>query len=532
MVRVLRLPPGSMNPERPLPPASTLNRLMPGKAEDSKAVIATGIAAFFLVLVGTLVEWRSLLNNDVGWLLHVAERVLVGETLYRDIIEINPPLIVWLNVPVIWVAQAVHLPKVIVVRAAVLLVMLGCAALAAMLAGHTRTLSPRWTFLLALLVLVTFPFSYFGEREHLILGFTLPWFVIAVCRMEGCVPPAWARVVSGVLLGIALSLKPHYALAWLLPLGYLAWVRRSTDVLRMPEQLTAFATITGYAALVVVVTPEYLDLIRRLGGAYLDWLPESLPTMLLGTPGGLTATGILIVYFLARSRGSATDVLALGSAGFLVGVLLQRRGNDYHYYPAVASGLVLLGFTLRGAPRARRLAGVAFGILAGSLFVIACIKALGPESQEVLDYREFRRAVGPMDSTTSVLSLAPRGGLPFQLVNHEEVQWALRYPFPIVPAMIYARQLDRPTAPVYHPPANRSPLEQWFVTTVLDDAERARPSILLIHIPSEALEGRDLRVDFAAYFSVEPRFRALLAQYRYAGQAAGFRIYRRIARRG
>jgi hypothetical protein len=503
---------------------------MPGPSEDHDRTltIATGLAAFLLILLGTLVEWRSLLNNDVGWLLHVAERVLAGDVLYRDVIEINPPLIVWLNLPLAWLTLQTHLPKVAVVRIAVLLVMLGSVTLVTLLVRFSRLLPRHRTVLLAVLVLVTFPFAYFGQREHLILALMLPWFLVAMCSMAGEKLPSWARTVTGLLLGIAISLKPHYILAWLLPLGYVAWVRRSTAVLRSSEQLAAAATIAGYAVSVLLVTPEYLELVRRMGAAYLQWLPETVRTMLLGNPGGIAAMGILLVYILARRGRPATDVLALGLVGFLIGVLLQKRGSDYHYYPAVGLGLILLGLTASQGPRARRLAGVGFGILAGTLLFIAGSQAFGSEAGEMGDYRELRRALSPVDTTTSLLSLSPRGGLPFELVNHAGAKWALRFPFPIVPALIYSRQLDAGAPIVYHPPAERPPLEQWFVNTVLDDAERLRPSIILIHIPSTSVDGRDLRMDFAAYFSVEPRFRELLTHYRYTGQAEGFRIYRRL----
>ena len=496
------------------------------------ATLATVLAALVLILVGTRIEWRSLLSNDVGWLLYVAQQMLRGDILYRDIIEINPPLIVWLNLPIAWLAQITQLPKLVLLRLAVLCIMLASAALAGMLARHSRTLSTPRTLLLAVLVLITFPFSYFGQREHLIMAFMLPWFLVAMSRMEGGELPRWAPLLSGVFLGLALCLKPHYLLAWLLPLGLVAQTRRSLSIVWKPEQIAAAVTMAGYAGSIPLFAPEYLPLVRRLGGAYLQWLPVTAHTMLLGNPGGVAVIGILLVYAVARTGRSPLDVMALAVVGFLIGVLLQKRGNDYHYYPAVGSGLLLLGFSLGGPARTRRVAGVGFGVLAGTLFLIACSLAFGPEAEEVRGYREFRQAAGPVDATTSVLSLAPRGGLPFELVNHAGAKWALRFPFPIVPAMVYARELDRPAPVVYHTLAERTPLEQWFVSVVLDDAERIQPSLLLIHIPSTLPGSRDLRLDYVAYFSADPRFRALLTQYCYRGQAAGFWIYRRVANHG
>ena len=40
---------------------------------------------------------RSPLKDDVAWLLYVARRWLAGRELYIDVVEINPPLIVWIS---------------------------------------------------------------------------------------------------------------------------------------------------------------------------------------------------------------------------------------------------------------------------------------------------------------------------------------------------------------------------------------------------------------------------------------------------
>src|ERR1700694_6056243 len=46
------------------------------------------------------------LNTDVSWLLTIGERVLDGQRLYVDIVEINPPMAVFAYLPGIAVARA------------------------------------------------------------------------------------------------------------------------------------------------------------------------------------------------------------------------------------------------------------------------------------------------------------------------------------------------------------------------------------------------------------------------------------------
>ena len=47
------------------------------------------------------------LNTDVSWLLTVGERVLDGERLYVDIVEINPPMAVLAYLPGLALAHGV-----------------------------------------------------------------------------------------------------------------------------------------------------------------------------------------------------------------------------------------------------------------------------------------------------------------------------------------------------------------------------------------------------------------------------------------
>ena len=58
------------------------------------------LLAAVIVLLGTVPQLLARPIPDVSWLLYVAERILDGARPYVDVVEVNPPLIVWLNVAV------------------------------------------------------------------------------------------------------------------------------------------------------------------------------------------------------------------------------------------------------------------------------------------------------------------------------------------------------------------------------------------------------------------------------------------------
>src|ERR1700739_4588515 len=96
----------------------------------SRGQMASAISSIFLISVIAVILFvalRSPLKDDIAWLLYVARRWLAGRELYVDVVEVNPPLIIWLSaIPVRladWLdasAQAVAIPYFIAI-------VLGCA---------------------------------------------------------------------------------------------------------------------------------------------------------------------------------------------------------------------------------------------------------------------------------------------------------------------------------------------------------------------------------------------------------------------
>src|SRR5437660_707151 len=70
-----------------------------------------GLAPMPLLLIGVVFAVAILLrqvvplNTDVSWLLVIGERMLDGQRLYRDIIEINPPMAAFAYLPGVALAR-------------------------------------------------------------------------------------------------------------------------------------------------------------------------------------------------------------------------------------------------------------------------------------------------------------------------------------------------------------------------------------------------------------------------------------------
>jgi hypothetical protein len=143
------------------------------------------VVLFFIALACTYVQWfvhgyRSFKMEDSGIFLHVAQRVIHGDVLYRDIADNKPPLIYWINA-------------------------LG------LLLGRG---SPGGVLFLSLISgILTFAILYFGLRRY------VPWqlFIVAACLSQ--------------LAFVTCAFHPNYTESFALPLVALAGVLFVRDFL-------------------------------------------------------------------------------------------------------------------------------------------------------------------------------------------------------------------------------------------------------------------------------------------------------------
>src|SRR5580698_5618612 len=75
------------------------------------SVVRAAVTAISVLLLLTalgivlFVMLRTPLKDDIAWLLYVAHRWMSGRELYVDVIEVNPPLIIWMSALPLTVAR-------------------------------------------------------------------------------------------------------------------------------------------------------------------------------------------------------------------------------------------------------------------------------------------------------------------------------------------------------------------------------------------------------------------------------------------
>ena len=311
----------------------------PVSVNASRPLLSIGLLPAVLLIVGAVSEFRVWPDADVAWLLTVARKMTDGARPYtRDIVEINPPLVMHLGQAAITAGQLLGLDAVSAWRLVVCGFMaVSCALALPMLARHVdpvgRTSATAMCVLFAAVV-ACLPGSSFGQREHLIVLWLAPYVLCASLRVRGDPVDRFTASLAGVMLPLALAIKSHYIFVVLVELGVLAARRRLSDLLR-PEIVAA--AVSGAALLVftLVAHPTYVSSGLRLA---IDYYPDYGEGGVVW--GRLTYLALpLAVLALAQVRrvpSALCRTCTLAAAGCGLAAALQGKGWDYQFLPMLS----------------------------------------------------------------------------------------------------------------------------------------------------------------------------------------------------
>jgi hypothetical protein len=313
------------------------------EAEPLSRALSSPWLGAALIVVAILQQALGHIDCDVSWFLTFAEKVLDGRAAYVEVGDPNPPAAFLSLMPAVLLARALHREPEAVVAALVFAFAAGSIGFSFLLLRHGAARSRRaWMLLLnaAIFLLLVAPEIVFAEREHIALLAVLP--LLAALAAEERRAPRWARIVAGLCAGVAVALKPHFALAIVLPALALAWRERSLRILWRDELIVAALATVGATVATLIAFPAYLTQALPLALEVYGPARDDLGHF-LGHTLALVYVALLTGFVVAARGvllGRATLVALLASLGFFAAFLLQGKGWMNHAYPAVALALL------------------------------------------------------------------------------------------------------------------------------------------------------------------------------------------------
>ncbi len=184
----------------------------------------TPLALSFVLIVGGFLihDQLLILTDNVAWHLQGARVLLGGGTLYRDFFETNPPLITYLNVPVVLLAEqfGLSLQRAFCLAVYALVIVSFGLSLRSLLESGVCKCATRWLGCCFVYLVTILPGPDFGEREHLLVLFARPYFLDLAGRLNGGGGGKPHSTLCALLAAIGFSLKPHFLVGLAAILAY------------------------------------------------------------------------------------------------------------------------------------------------------------------------------------------------------------------------------------------------------------------------------------------------------------------------
>lgn len=368
------------------------------KAQKLRAHL--GAAAPFALLVAIIVLLIRIPENaDVAWQMWIGRQLLDGARLYRDVVEINPPLWFWLAVPIVKLADLLR-----VNGSAVLVVFLGlCAAVSLALSP------PRWRLPMVLAFFLA-GISATGQREQFTLITVTPYVLLCAARAEGGRMSLGKAVAIGAWTAIGLALKPHFALV---PIALGIWVVVRTRKVH-PETLAIVGIGVAYLLAVLLIIPDYLATVQFAARYYNSYNVGPL-SLLLGDAAIISL--LALGGFLMVKRDDETTALLVAAAAFLLAYVIQQKGFRYQGLPVIG----LLCIAALGNLRLR--------FTAVPLFLALIFTGATTMRQASVPDPHAMAATADLPAGSRVLILSPYVRAAWPMVEERHFGWESNYMF-------------------------------------------------------------------------------------------------------
>ena len=400
-----------------------------GSSLPAKTRLIT-VANFALAAAVGLLLWHSLdwpLIGDAAIFHFIADQMRAGAMPYRDIYDVNMPLIYFIHEAVVTTGGMSDVAW----RAFDLACAAAMSGLVLMLVWPAgRAWAIHATLIALVMHLLLGPYSA-GQRDYLMSIVALGATLVSATAAETPEPRRIDLLLSGALAAIAASIKPTGILLLALPAVAMARVRWRDAMwtllgaalvgLLMVGLLAALGVLSAFVAMLRRLMPVYAALGSR---PLLDVIRDA--AIWLAPTGGLALAAALNLSTPKPPRVRA--MIGLTLFGF-IHLFAQRKGWFYHVYP-LALGLICWGaWSLAALPTRRTVlcltatATALVWLVAGTLTQAKSYPALraADAMQRALESRLPRGArVQALDSDNGAFLAMARAGMR-QATPH--IQW-------------------------------------------------------------------------------------------------------------
>lgn len=486
------------------------------------------LAVIVLLLAAqAFIRFASPIAADVSWSLYAAGRMLDGALLYEDIVDVNPPLALWLSMPIAAMARATGVNAATLLQAALLaLTALSLGLSGRFIAAATdSSAAARHFFLIVMAALMLFlPAADFGRGEHLVILMATPWVLLRWNRLLDDDAPWTIALLAGVLAGGGLWLKPHYFLvAIALEVTILFATGSLRTVLRIESQAILAISAAYLAAIWFIWPSATLMRISVLGSrTFIPFYEVGFEEL----ASGLVLPLVLAVAAMASAGLLSERLLSLRTVLFavammFVGAYVLQTGYRHQSLPAVFYLSLAAGLGLARAvagdvaiKKPRRLVPA----VGAAIAILAAFAAFSPRQSAPYPGEAFEAAIArEAPAARSIFIASTRLSDGFPLVPDNGLVLASRYPSQWF-APFLAAKLDPDGKPDDY-------LARKILASVVSDLVDLQPDIVFVDEDPMQTDKRRAPLDYVAFWEHDQRFRGFWEAYEKRAGVATFSVY-------
>lgn len=488
---------------------------------EQKNWLLTSIVSLIFISAWIL-QNQFFLSWDIGWLVHATNRMIMGGNYTQNFFETNPPLILYLYLPPILLHKLLPIKLALCLRGYFFLLaalsLFQCHQWCKKLFSKSDPTIINWITITLSIVYLILPLYELGQRDHLLILFTMPYLLMVVYRLQDKKVNLTTSMATGLMGAIGFAIKPHFLLTPLLIELYCIFKKKNFRFFWRPEIVVLLGFVTAYLLSIYLIHRDYYDYILPYT-MRLYYQAVSMPYgNLIAYP---SAFFCLFPFFLApwmgrfSSTGSALiPIFFLALLDYYIAYIMQRTTFYYHIIPPLSMATLLMTLlfrhTLQGIPiQVSKIGEAVFaGLLGATLFVLPAYSWIQiytiwhrhpANIAGLVDFLRAHAKAKPVYFFTSTTVYT------FPTVDDAGVKYASRFPF----LWMVAGLVNDEQAPHRHADKKR------LVQMICEDFQKNTPALVLIDIdPKKPYIARD-NFDYLKYFGEYSAFATEWKNYHY-----------------
>lgn len=505
------------------------------------------VSTIVIVLLAYFFQTMTYFSPDVGYLMHATQQVLAGEKYGPDIFEPNPPMILYLYVPVCLFAKWTTLSLMTTMRLYIILLAIVSLSLCffflkKLIRQQDKVLLYFLFYTLAFGMLFL-PYVAFAQREHILIILMLPYLLSAVLALENkSIHPGIATLI-GVMAGLGFTLKPFFLVTpCLVELYFIIKQRRLFAWVRI-ESLVIIGVLISYLVSIFLWQPDYIKVVLPFVFHYYYPAAAAPWSQIIQFPVLLFCIAVMLSYLIYYKQDyyrTVSLIIELALIGMIVAFLIARAPWYYHIMPAFVLALLLVAYFLGQTVSAMLqkssqlhlltndsialIIGIGIVLTLPASYCYTVIKFIHQVEREeptqyVADY--INKHPGP--HTIACFGLATADCFP--LVYKAHGQYAER--FPALWWYLWTRKLEKDSPN----PASLTQVikdKDFFMARFADDLNRYKAHWAVIDL-QRFQQVETPQFDVIGYFLENKKFQATWQHYRYVTTIQSIKLYERIS---